>query len=376
MQWPEWPKYDDVDRQAVLDVINSNQLFAANCVANFEREFAQYTESDYAIGVGNATQGLHLALAALKIGIGDEVIVPNYTFISTASCVLMQNAIPIFVDCDFNTLAPSANLIAEKITPRTKAVIITHLWGFPCEIQAIKDLCNRHNLFLIEDCSHAHGALYQGKHVGTFGDIGVFSLHQRKNLPVGDGGICICSDPIIREEIYRLRSFGHDDLSYNYRMTEFAGNLGSSRLKKLSAENQIRRETASILDSIVSSFDWIDSLKPLPSTLPVYHAYIFLLNHNEFPLSLDEFIVKANESDIPFVHTWRPLHLHPHFNPESPPSRGLPWRLIDYPDFVPYVHQEYPISDHLIFNSIVQLNIHPSFSQLHYDIIKKFFESF
>jgi perosamine synthetase len=376
LQWPKWPVYNSDDCQAVLDVIHSNQLFAADCVTKFESEFARYTSASFAVGVGNATQGLHIALAALNIGVGDEVIVPNYSFISTASCVLMQNAIPVFVDCERSTLAPSAEQVLEKISSRTKAVIITHLWGFPCEIKAIKKLCAEYDLFLIEDCSHSHGAFYQNQHVGTFGHIGIFSLHQRKNLPVGDGGICIGFDSAIQEKLYRLRSFGHEELSYNYRMTEFAASLGLSRLNRLESENAIRRNSASTIDSIVSSFEWIDSLKPLPGTLPVYHAYIFLLDHMRAPTDLDEFLYKALDLGIPLKKTWTPLHLHPHFNPKTIPSRGLPWQLVDYPDFVPYSDQEYPVGDQLIFNSIMQLDIHPGLSGLHYDKINQLLGSF
>ena len=142
LEWPSWPSYNEQDHSAVLDVIQSNQLFAASKVKEFEIKFAQYTNSPYSVAVGNATQ-THLALAALSIGVGDEVIVPNYSFISSASCVLMQNAIPIFVDCDSSTLAPTVDMIREKVSERTKAVIVTHLWGFPCHIKAIQDFAKQ-----------------------------------------------------------------------------------------------------------------------------------------------------------------------------------------------------------------------------------------
>ena len=189
--WPQWPVFNSSDRQTVIDVIESNQLFAKDKVKEFETNFSTYLDVAHSICVGNATQGLHLALAALNIGLNDEVIVPNYSFISTASCVLMQNAIPVFVDLSCDTLAPSVEQISSAITPRTKAVIVTHLWGFPCHIDSIRELCSSRGLFLIEDASHAHGATLNGQKIGTFSDISVFSLHQRKNLPVGDGGICL-----------------------------------------------------------------------------------------------------------------------------------------------------------------------------------------
>ncbi len=377
LKWPTWPVFNADDRKAVLDVIDSNQLFAAERVANFEQQFAEYTSSSFAVAVGNATQGLHLALAALSVGQGDEVIVPNYSFISTASCVLMQNAVPVFVDCNQETLAPTAHQIRLKITSKTKAVIVTHLWGFPCDILPIKELCDKHNIYLVEDCSHAHGAKLNNLHVGNFGSIGVFSLHQRKNLPVGDGGICITSSSVIRDKIYRLRSFGDEELSYNYRMTEFAGALGSSRLKRLDYENHQRRQTASQIDFHISNIPWIDSLTALPSALPVYHAYIFLIDESISPYSIKGIVDRAREYMIPLKETWQPLHLHKHFNPSSLPPRGLPWNISSDHSINPqsYSEQEFLISDHLITRSILQLDIHPGTTSDHVKYLMNFLQS-
>ena len=379
LEWPSWPSYNEQDHSAVLDVIQSNQLFAASKVKEFEIKFAQYTNSPYSVAVGNATQGLHLALAALSIGVGDEVIVPNYSFISSASCVLMQNAIPIFVDCDSSTLAPTVDMIREKVSERTKAVIVTHLWGFPCHIKAIQDFCKANHIFLIEDCSHAHGATVNDQHVGTFSDIAVFSLHQRKNLPVGDGGICLMKNEFIRNKIYRLRSFGDSELSYNYRMTEFAGALGTSRLSLLDQQNQERRLSADMLNKIIDDIPWLDYIKPLSNCIPVYHAYILLINPDLSPVSLEDFVSGGNKVGIPFKQTWRPLHSHPHFNPVSEPARGLPWVERSLPNssyVVPsYISQEFPNSDFLIYNSIVQLDIHPGVTAYHVESVHRYIRS-
>ena len=355
--WPTWPTYDESDRLAVLEVIESNQLFARERVAAFEADFSKYLTIKHSVGVGNATQGLHLSLAAIGVGQGDEVIVPNYSFISTASCVLMQNAIPIFVDLVPETLAPSVAQIKSAITHRTKAVIVTHLWGTPCHIDQIRDLCNEYSLFLIEDASHAHGALYNHQSVGTFSDISVFSLHQRKNLPVGDGGVCCTNDTSLRDKIYRLRSFGDCELSYNYRMTEFAGALGSSRLKRLDKENSDRQSIAAVLHDHASSSNYFDTFKPLPNSTSVYHSFLYFFDTERLSSSLDSIISKAHALAIPFRKTWEPLHIHPHFNPVNPPARGIPWSIDK--DFVPYKDQLFPAGDSLISKSILQIDIHP-----------------
>jgi len=375
VQWPSWPVYTQSDSDAVLAVIRSNQLFAADQVQLFESHFSSYIGVEHAVAVGNATHGLHLALAALGIGQGDEVITPNYSFISSTSCILMQNAIPVLVDLDPATLAPSCSQIESLITSNTKAIIVTHLWGFPCKIDEIQSLARKYNLPLIEDASHAHGAVYLDKKIGSFSDISVFSLHQRKNLPVGDGGICLTSSPELREKLYRLRSFGHTELSYNYRMTEFAGALGVTRLKLLDAQNSERRSTASVLDQLILDIDWISSLQPIDYATPVYHSYIFFVNTSIAPLPIDEILSKAHTLSIPLRKTWQPLHRHPHLNPNpaSMPARGIPWS--GRSNHIPYINQLFPIGDSLIDNSILQIDIHPGTRLDHLEFLAHFFRS-
>lgn len=376
LQWPLWPTFDKFDVQAVNDVIKSNQLFAADQVLRFESKFANYIGCKYSAGVGNATQGLHLALAALDIGIGDEVIVPNYSFISTASCVLMQNAIPIFVDLEPTTLAPTANQIEQLITEKTKAIIITHLWGFSAHIIKIQNLAKKYNIYLIEDASHAHGAIYQGKKLGSFSDISVFSLHQRKNLPVGDGGVCCTNDKRLFEKIYRLRSFGDSELSYNYRMTEFAGALGCSGLDKLDSNNAIRRDNAQMLDSYLNGFSWISFMKPIDGSVPVYHSYIIFLHLQHSQINLDFVVDQAKLKGIPLKKTWEPLHIHKHFNSDIAPARGLPWLIASGASSgIAYKDQSFPCGDSLIAESILQIDVHPGFNESHALCLHDFFVS-
>jgi dTDP-4-amino-4,6-dideoxygalactose transaminase len=167
------------------------------------------------LGLGNATQGLHLALAALDVGEGDEVLVTSYSWISTASCILMQNAVPVFCDIESESLGMCPQDMESKITPFTKAVIMTHMFGYPAKIKELSQICKKYSIPLIEDASHAHGAEVDGKKLGTYGDISVFSLHQRKTLSVGDGGILCTDNDEVANKVYRLRSFGDEDLSYN-----------------------------------------------------------------------------------------------------------------------------------------------------------------
>ena len=247
INWPSWPNYTKKDVAAVTKVVRSNQIFAAREVKKFEDNFSKYNKSKYVKAVGNATQGLHLALSALEIGYGDEVIVTNYSWISTASCILMQNATPVFVDIELNTLGADPSKIEECITKKTKAIIVVHMFGNPCEILEINKIAKKHKLFLIEDASHAHGSKINNKKVGNLSDISVFSCHQRKNLSAGEGGLIVSKTKSIDKKIYKLRSFGEKKLSYNYRMTEFCAVLGQNSLYNLDYENKYRNNNVAYL---------------------------------------------------------------------------------------------------------------------------------
>ena len=189
ISWPTWPNYTKKDVASVIRVVRSNQIFAAKEVKKFEEQFSKYNKSKYVKAVGNATQGLHLALSALEIGHEDEVIVTNYSWISTASCILMQNAKPVFVDIELDTLGADPSKIEKSITKKTKAIIVVHMFGNPCKILEIKKIGKKNKLYLIEDASHAHGSTINKKKIGNFSDISVFSCHQRKNLSAGEGGL-------------------------------------------------------------------------------------------------------------------------------------------------------------------------------------------
>ena len=322
--WPTWPQYDQEHEDAVLRVIRSNQLFAATEVAAFENEFKQCVGTSHAIGVGNATQGLQLALAALGVGTGDEVIVTPYSWISSASCVLMQNAIPIFVDIETEGFGICPEELIKAITPKTKAVILVHMFGLCSKIEEIREICKIYSIDLIEDGSHSHGAHFRGKHLGTFGRIGVFSLHQRKAISAGDGGIICTDDPIVYERIRRLRSFGDKQLSYNYRMTEFAAALARIGLSRLGKENDVRRNNHAALTSGLSC-EKINTVKPLAGVLPVFYSCLLII---KLTREKQEALLKtANSLGIPLKRTWQPLHKHPHFQRINMINNIAPWDI-------------------------------------------------
>ena len=366
LQFPKWPTFGEQEERAVEDVVRSGQLFANQKVREFEASFGKYIGTEYALGLGNATQGLHLCLAALGIGIGDEVIVTPYSWISTASCILMQNAIPIFCDIEEHTLGIDPNKIEKLITNRTKAIICVHMFGYPCKISEIKSIAKKHKLALIEDASHAHGAELNGKKIGTFGDISVFSLHQRKALSVGDGGMVCTNNASLAEKIYKMRSFGSNELSYNYRMTEFAGALGSVRLQKLDEQNNQRRKNSTFLNKLISEklSDFLEPLSVNPYSQTVHYANIIKIT-DEGTKSIDTEYLEALEGhSLPIRRTWSPLHHHPNFNPSknNRPARGLPWEFDSYDGKMRHTRYEslsLPVVEKLCPNKILEIYVHP-----------------
>jgi perosamine synthetase len=377
MIWPSWPQYGREEEEAVVRVIRSNQLFADQEVKRFEEQFSEYMGVKFALGLGNATQGLHLALAALDIGEGDEVLVTSYSWISTASCILMQNAVPVFCDIEEKSLGLAPNEIEKRISSKTKAIILTHIFGYPARISEILSIAKKHTIPVIEDASHAHGAELNGKKIGSFGDIGVFSLHQRKSLSVGDGGVLITNNSGINEKVFRLRSFGHDELSFNYRMTEFAGALAQVGLKKLEKQNNVRRENAAMLYDLLKENEYLKVKCPHVDEKGVFYAV--LIEVKKQILELDHKLSELQKLGIPIRKTWRPLHQHPHFNPQKKIARGLPWLQPNYNGQMrnlKYNTIELSKVEYYCPNHILEIYVHPPVNSVHirfaYEKIKQF----
>jgi dTDP-4-amino-4,6-dideoxygalactose transaminase len=251
--------YDEAEEKAVLDVLRSRWLTMGSVTQKFEHEFAEFLCIKHALAVSNATVALHLACRALGIGPGDEVIVPSLTFVATANAVLYTGARVRFADI----LGPSElNIspaeIEKQITPQSKAMIVVHYGGYPCRMEAIRDIAARYGLVVIEDAAHAPGASLNGRALGTWGDVGCFSFFSNKNLVTGEGGMLVTNRDDVAEKVRPLRSHGmttltldrhqghaytYDvvDLGYNYRIDEIRSALGLVQLHKLSANNERRK---------------------------------------------------------------------------------------------------------------------------------------
>lgn len=363
--WTTWPSYDQEHYDAVDRVIRSNQLFNGPTLKLFEHQFAEFTGSPHAVGVGNATQGLHLALAALGVGENHEVIVTPYSWISSASCILMQNATPVFADIEPRTFGLDPNSIKKKVSSRTKAVILVHMFGYPAEVREIADFCRENDIFLVEDCSHAFGVRVGGQHVGLFGDAGVFSLQQRKPVSTGDGGIAISKHASVAEKIARLRSFGDEELSYNYRMSEFAASLGLVGLNRLNSDNQTRIRHAEDFSSALSENCFLSPIIHRSNdSQAVYYGLLIDVGDREVK-EIDAKIAEANNFGVPIKRTWQPLNLHPHFNPTAPPARGLPWansQIDSEREPTPYSADKLPVAYAYQQKRLLEIELHPLLS--------------
>jgi len=370
IKWPKWPTYSNVDKNSVIRVIKSNQIFSADEVKKFEDLFSKYNKSKYVKAVGNATQGLHLALSALNIGYGDEVIVTSYSWISTASCILMQNAKPVFVDIELDTLGADPKKIEEAITKKTKAIIVVHMFGNPCKILEIKKIAKKYKLFLIEDASHAHGSKIKNKKIGNFSDIAVFSVHQRKNLSAGEGGIVICKNKFLDKMIYKLRSFGADKLSYNYRMTEFCASIGQNSLKKLDKENSLRNQNVKYLLSHYNFGKYYKIITPQKNCYSGFHKLPLFYNYYNFNKNINFFIKYMNKKGVPFSKAYVPMHHHPNFNQKKKKLSGFPNINLNYKKLL------FKNTEDVCYKKLTELSIHNPVKKPHLDFLIKNLDSF
>jgi dTDP-4-amino-4,6-dideoxygalactose transaminase len=267
-------------RAAVTRVLEGGNYILGPEVASFERAFADYCGARHAIGVANGTDALRLALAALDIGAGDEVITVSHTAVATAAAILATGATPVLVDIDPVHYSIDPAPIEAAITPRTKAIVPVHLYGQPADMDAIRQIAARHQLRIVEDCAQSTGAVYRGRRLGSIGDIGCFSFYPTKNLgAVGDGGMIATSDVALAERLRRLRQYGWDDarvtheMGFNSRLDPIQAAILAAKLPYLDSDNARRTAIARY---------YARGLAELPITLPaprrdathVYHLYV------------------------------------------------------------------------------------------------------
>jgi dTDP-4-amino-4,6-dideoxygalactose transaminase len=318
--WPTWPQWTVTDLDMVRAVLESGAWNGvdAPAVTAFEERWAAYTGARHAVTAANGTDTLVLALRALGIGPGDEVVVPAYTFLATASAVLLAGATPVFADIDPASYCLDPAAVDAALTAHTAAVIAVHLGGHPADLDALTALCRRHDLALVEDAAHAHGARYRDRPVGAIGDIGSWSFQGSKNLTSGEGGALTTNDDELAARVRSLRNQGrvaggawyeHHLLGWNSRLTAFQAALLCAGLDRLPAQVQAREAAAGYLDA------------HLPSTLTPQGraASVTTHAHHLYSLRCDpdntaEFTAALQALGIPATPGYpRPLYQQPLF---------------------------------------------------------------
>jgi dTDP-4-amino-4,6-dideoxygalactose transaminase len=309
--------------QAVVRVLESRWLTMGQITQEFEQRFAQYLGVKHAFAVSSGTTALHLAYAALGISQDDEVILPSLTFVATANAVLYTGGKPVFADISaLNDLNISPSDVERKVTRRTRAIAVMHYGGFPCDMESITAIAQRHGLAVVEDAAHAPGSKLDGRRAGTFGDVACFSFFSNKNLAVGEGGMVVTDRDDLAERIKAKRSHGmttltwdrhrghahsYDvvDLGYNYRIDELRSALGLVQLAKLDKNNQSREEIAK---------QYRQALVDVPGVLVPFQDHPGVSSHHLFPIVLEEslsqreFMGQMREQGVQTSIHYPPIH--------------------------------------------------------------------
>lgn len=308
--FPAWPVYDSEEEDALKRVLRSGAWgrIDGHESEKFEQAFAAYHDAKYGIAVVNGSIGLRIALMALGIDAGDEVIVPAYTFLATATTVVECNAVPVFVDIAPDSYNLDPDKIEAAITKRTKAIVPVHFGGLPADMDRIMAIAKKHNLIVLEDAAHGHGAEYKGRKVGSLGDIAAFSFQASKNMTAGEGGIITTNSEMLGDVSRSIHNcgrslggawYGHERIGGNYRLTEWQSAILSCQLARLEEQTNTRDSNGRYLNGKLSQ---IPGLIPLPrgqgETKHSYHLYIFRFNEQEFGVPRAAFLSAMSAEGI------------------------------------------------------------------------------
>lgn len=344
----------------VMDSLRSGWLTMGPKTIEFENRFKGYIGSGNAISTNSCTASLHLALRAINLTEGDEVIIPDVTFTATAEVITYFNARPIIVDVDGDTLNIDVTRIETRITKKTRAIMPVHFGGQPCDLEEIRDIANKYNLFIIEDAAHALPALYKGKKIGTIGDITCFSFYATKTLSAGEGGMITTENDEWADmmRILRLHGISRDawkryteegswyyevlEAGYKYNMTDLHAAVGIAQLKKIEEMWHRRREIARKYTEAFNMVEEIESPHLKKDRESAWHLYVIKLNTEMLRISRNQFIEELKKKGIGTSVHFIPLHKHPY-----------------YRNTFGYNSEDFQVSERL-YERIVSLPIYPS----------------
>ena len=303
------PHLNGNELKYVNDAIRTGWISSSGkYVRAFEEAFADYCGVKYAVSVCNGTVALHLALISLSIGKGDEVIIPNFTMIASAFSVCYTEAVPVFVDADEKTWNIDAVKIEKRITPRTKAIMPVHIFGNPCDMDAIQQIASRHNLFIIEDAAEAHGAKYGEKKTGSLSDIAAFSFFANKNLTTGEGGMVVTEDEnLYKKALYYKnlcfdldapRNYTHNDIGFNYRISNIHAAIGLAQAEKANEYKRMRIRNGKLYRKYLKDIKGIILQEDQTSAENVFWMNSILLNPVLYGRTRDQLVEHLKEEGV------------------------------------------------------------------------------
>lgn len=357
------PLLGEEEKREVMKVLESGWITTGPRTFEFEKEIAAYVGAPHAIALSSCTAALHVSLAALGIGEGDEVVTSTLTFCSTANVVLHLNARPVFTDVERDTLTMDPSQLERKITPRTKAIVPVHYAGHPCRMDEIGAIARAKGIPIVEDAAHAIGATYNGKKIGTLSEASCFSFYAIKNITTGEGGAVTLGDEKLASKIrlYSLHGMSKDAWKrytsagswyyevlypgFKYNMTDIQSALGLCQLKKLETFLAMRRELASLYDEAFSAVDEITTLAVQSGATHARHLYPILLNLERLNIDRAGFIEELKAENIGTTVNFVPVHMHPY-----------------YRDTFGYERGDFPVAED-VFLRLISLPLYPKMSR-------------
>lgn len=349
------PQLHRADIDAAIAVLESGMLRAAARCEELERRFAEMSDARHGLTCSNGTTALQLAYGAL-FSAGDEILVPAWTYIATVSMVVAAGCTPVFVDCREDTFQMDPADAARKVTPRTRGIAATHLYGCPVDVDAFQSIAAKHGLRVVYDAAQSHLARYGGHGIGAFGDAVTYSFYATKNLGTGEGGLLTVNDDALAREIGLLRSHGetekylHERVGFNYRMNDITGAIGCSRLDRLPAETAARQSAAGRFDSILADIDGLAAPTVTPKAEAVWHLYTVKMDLSRFTCTRDEFCAALKAEGVPTA-----VH--------------YPRATVDQPALVPWNRHDTPVASSLSAR-VFCLPMHHALTEEHFRVIE------
>ncbi|NWQ39491.1 DegT/DnrJ/EryC1/StrS family aminotransferase [Bacillus sp. EB106-08-02-XG196] len=337
------PLIEDNEIKEVVDTLHSNWLSKGPKTVEFEKQFSQYVNANHSLGLNSCTAGLHISQLAAGIGVGDEVITTPYTFVASANTIIHTGATPVFVDIDPVTFNIDPKKIEEKITSKTKAIIPVHFAGYPCDMDPIMEIAQKHNLIVIEDAAHAVYTKYKGRMVGSIGDFTCFSFYATKNLVTGEGGMVTTHNEEWADQLRVMSLHGMSKNAWNrygdkgtwfyeveypgfkYNMTDMQAALGLVQLDKLESMQRRREEIAKKYNEAFSKVEGFTTPYSNEENVHAWHLYVLRLKNGYFTIDRGEFIEQLKEKGIGTSVHFIPVPMHPYY-------KKLGYNIEDYPN--------------------------------------------